>query len=569
MNMKRTFLQTVLLAAVTLLVATTARAADGTVMWTNIFNGAANNADVAQALTVDGSGNVYVTGISVGIGSSYDYATIKYSGAGVPLWTNVFNGAANKDDRASALAVDGSGNLIVTGSSMAANGFYDYATIKYSGAGLPLWTNLFNSIGNNYYSQPPLLAVDGNGNVVVTGFTTGSGSSLDYATIKYSSAGVPLWTNLFNGAANNTDQAIALAVDGSGNVLVAGWSKAANGYYDYATIKYSSAGTPVWTNIFNGAGNSEDYASSLAVDGSGNVFVTGYATAANGYYDYATIKYSSAGVPLWTNVFNGAGNGSDYTKALAVDGIGNVFVTGYSLSGSSYDYATIKYSSAGVPLWTNLFNGAANKSDVANALAVDGSGNVFVTGGSSSSGIYSGNDFATIKYSGSVPPSITTQPTNQAVMVTSNAAFSVTATGDAPLAYQWFKNNGKLANGGNVSGATTNTLSLTNVSVTNPGYYQVIVTNLAGSATSSVATLTVSNLPLVMLVGKGYLGVTNKQLWLTLAGPASSNAVISASTNLQNWIPLITNPLTIGSLLFTDSLATNYPKRFYRATLQP
>ena len=516
MNMKRTFLQTVLLAAVTLLVATTARAADGTVMWTNIFNGAANNADVAQALTVDGSGNVYVTGISVGIGSSYDYATIKYSGAGVPLWTNVFNGAANKDDRASALAVDGSGNLIVTGSSMAANGFYDYATIKYSGAGLPLWTNLFNSIGNNYYSQPPLLAVDGNGNVVVTGFTTGSGSSLDYATIKYSSAGVPLWTNLFNGA-----------------------------------------------------GNGSDIATALAVDGSGSVFVTGGATGSGGNSDYATIKYSSAGVPLWTNVFNGAGNGSDYTKALAVDGIGNVFVTGYSLSGSSYDYATIKYSSAGVPLWTNLFNGAANKSDVANALAVDGSGNVFVTGGSSSSGIYSGNDFATIKYSGSVPPSITTQPTNQAVMVTSNAAFSVTATGDAPLAYQWFKNNGKLANGGNVSGATTNTLSLTNVSVTNPGYYQVIVTNLAGSATSSVATLTVSNLPLVMLVGKGYLGVTNKQLWLTLAGPASSNAVISASTNLQNWIPLITNPLTIGSLLFTDSLATNYPKRFYRATLQP
>ena len=64
-------------------------------------------------------------------------------------------------------------------------------------------------------------------------------------------------------------------------------------------------------------------------------------------------------------------------------------------------------------------------------------------------------------------------------------------------------------------------------------------------------------------------GYANKQFWLTVSGPVSSNAVIFASTNLQNWIPLVTNPLTIGSLMFTDVLATNFTQRFYRATLTP
>ena len=79
---------------------------------------------------------------------------------------------------------------------------------------------------------------------------------------------------------------------------------------DYATIKYSSAGVPLWTNRYNGPGNGDDYATAVAVDGSNNVIVTGYSTGSAGDLDYATIKYSSAGVPLWTNRYNGPGNGA-------------------------------------------------------------------------------------------------------------------------------------------------------------------------------------------------------------------------------------------------------------------
>jgi uncharacterized delta-60 repeat protein len=386
----------------TFCMSTNTYAADGTALWTNVFDGAGNSDDYARSLAVDSSGNVCVTGGSIGTGGNNDYATIKYSSAGVPVWTNRYNGPGNGFDEATALVVDGSGNVYVTGYSSGSGSAYDYATIKYSSAGVPVWINRFDLTGGFSFDDKAFsLAVDGSGNVFVTGYSVDVGFFYKCVTIKYSSAGMPVWTNLFNSA--ETAVGSSLAVDGSGNAYVTGWASAANGYPDYATIKYSSAGVPMWTNRFNGSGNRHDIACSLAVDGSGNVYVTGYSTGSGGNYDYATIKYSTAGVPAWTNLFNGTGNSDDQAKFLVVDGSGNVYVTGYSVgSGGNADYATIKYSSAGVPVWTNLFNGAANSHDFARSLAIDGSGNVYVTGYSYD---FVGNcDYETIKYSSAGVP---------------------------------------------------------------------------------------------------------------------------------------------------------------------
>jgi hypothetical protein len=141
------------------------------------------------------------------------------------------------------------------------------------------------------------------------------------------------------GTGSTDEHPIAVAVGGSGSVYVTGYGARAGSGYDYATVAYSSTGAIVWTNLYDGPGNTNDYAQALGVGSSGNVYVTGYSWGAGSFYDFLTIAYSSAGVPLWTNRYNGPANGYDQAYAMAVDAQDNVYVTGSSQG----DCTTIKY----------------------------------------------------------------------------------------------------------------------------------------------------------------------------------------------------------------------------------
>jgi len=380
----------------------------GKQLWLKRYGGPGNGTDVAKAIAADSSGNVYVTGYGAGSGTGYDYATVKYSGAGKQLWVKRYNGPGSGTDIAKAIAVDGSGNIYVTGYSAGSGADDDYATVKYSGAGKELWVKRYDGPGNSADGGvigANAVAVDGSGNIYVTGSSAGSGTGQDYATVKYSGAGKQLWVKRYDGPGNKADCARAIAVDGSGNVYVTGDSAGSGGGQDYATVKYSGAGKQLWVKRYNGPGKRDDSANAVALDKSGNVYVTGYCWAGDPWdsgtsYDYATVKYSGAGKELWVMRYDGPGNRADYARAIAVDGSGNIYVTGSS-AGSDIevdycDYATIKYSSAGVQLWVERYDGPGNDSDTAEAIAVDGSGNVYLTG--YSTGSDTGYDYATIKY---------------------------------------------------------------------------------------------------------------------------------------------------------------------------
>jgi hypothetical protein len=117
----------------------------GSTQWTMRYDGPVSGDDVASALTVDHDGNVYVTGTSLGAGSAKDYATLKYGNGGALRWVARFNGAANSNDSAAAIAVHNtSHNVYVTGSSLGLGTGWDFATVKHDANGNIVWVNPFD-----------------------------------------------------------------------------------------------------------------------------------------------------------------------------------------------------------------------------------------------------------------------------------------------------------------------------------------------------------------------------------------------------------------------------------------
>ena len=350
----------------------------------------------AYKTVVDSTGNIYVVGSGTKCGSTtdYDYVTIKYNSAGEQLWVASYDGPGHDCDEGEDIAVDALGNVYVTGYSMGSGTYYDYATIKYNSAGQELWARRYDA--ENRYDSAYALAIDDLGNVFVTGESIRSDGE-DYATIKYDSNGEQLWVARYNSLAIYENHARDIVLDTSGNIYVTGASYYPGVGGDYATIKYDSAGNQVWEARYRGGVWGNNWATAIAADALGNVYVTGYSDGDSTGSDYATIKYDSAGNEIWVARYNGAENYSDLAFCLAIDASGNVYVTGASLNVDwNYDFATIKYDPFGNQAWVARYGGSANYDDTGCNLAIDATGNVYVTGQSGEN--YPSQDFATIKY---------------------------------------------------------------------------------------------------------------------------------------------------------------------------
>ncbi|MEA3311297.1 MAG: SBBP repeat-containing protein, partial [candidate division WOR-3 bacterium] len=253
-----------------------------------------------------------------------------------PLWVARYDAPEIGWGVPNSIAVDNSGNVYVTGESQGSESINSaYATVKYDSLGNQLWAVRYNGPGIIHLNKANSLAVDNSGNVYVTGCSGGLDiNSLDYATVKYDSLGNELWVARYDGSANEEDRANSIAVDNSGNVYVTGCSKGSallDANMDYATIKYDSLGNQLWVARYDGSANEDDRAYSLALDNSGNVYVTGYSGGSGGINsDYATVKYDSLGSQLWVARYDGSANEDDRAYSLALDNSGNVYVTGCS-----------------------------------------------------------------------------------------------------------------------------------------------------------------------------------------------------------------------------------------------
>ncbi len=403
--------------------------------WVARYNGGfTNKMHTPLAMKLDAAGNIYVAGSSQNSSNFYDYVVLKYSPNGALQWSARYSPTNGGTYPANGFALDQNGNTYLTG-GIIAQGYYpgffpamkyvigNGATVKFNTNGQVAWVAPYT--GND-------VAVDTNGNVYVTGFST-----YQYATVKLNSLGNNLWTRTFvavTSPGNPVAVSQKVAVDNLGNVFVAGWAQwppefifgGQTTYYSSATmLMYDGAGDVLWTNRSYFTGLNWGQTVGLIPDSQGNIYVTantsgdgtakinvsgqmewgGYDsgdetgmaldTNGNAYVTggpYFNFKLNSTnGDLVWYVYSSGQANG------IALDKCGNIYVTGFiNASASSNDWETVKYDNNGNQQWAILYNGPANGNDGANAIAVALDGSIYVTGYSANTN--GGSDITTIKY---------------------------------------------------------------------------------------------------------------------------------------------------------------------------
>jgi hypothetical protein len=398
------------------------------------------NDDPGSSIAVDASGNSYVTGYffshSITFGSTIltndttiengDIYIVKYDVSGNVVWAKRAGGTG--DDYSQSIAVDVSGNSYVTGyfasssitfgsTTLMNSGInHDMYVVKYDGNGNVVWAKSARGTNDDWGFS---IAVDVSGNCYVTGYFVSDSITFGSTTltvgrmyiVKYDGSGNVLWAKSPEtgyGVSNS------IAVDASGNCYVTGYffsgsitfgstTLTSNGFTDIYVVKYDGSGNVLWAK--SAGGDYYDYGRGIAVDASGNSYVKGYfesssitfgsTTLMNNGVNIFIVKYDGSGNVVWAK----SAGGSDYyySSCIAVDASGNCYVTGSFNSDSITfgsttltsngvtDIYVVKYDDSGNVVWAKSAGGT--NSDYGYSIAVDTSGNSYVTGQFASSSI--------------------------------------------------------------------------------------------------------------------------------------------------------------------------------------
>lgn len=313
---------------------------NGGLVWTGSWNGSANLIDVPVSMLLDPSGDLYVGGISHASLTNIDYALVKFGSNGQVLWSNTYDHAGLMEIP-TGVELDISMNPVITGGSAASVSSWDFATVIYdqvTGAQLQVSRVATPGVG---LDRAYAIAKDGNANLYITGYTDNLGN-WDIQTIKLDASFNLEWAATWEGE-GLADAAKAIGTDGDGNVLVTGYTANSEGGSEFITIKYDDVGNELWAKRFRPKYPTwQAVANKLVVDNDNNVLVTG--TMYNGDdMDFWTVAYNEDGELLWAERYDG-GNGDDEGMDIITDGQGNIFITGLSNTGSGTEYTTIKYS---------------------------------------------------------------------------------------------------------------------------------------------------------------------------------------------------------------------------------
>ena len=478
--------------------------------------------DFGYSVAIQTDGKIVVAG-SANNGANIDVAVVRYNTNGTLDTT--FNGTGKVtsnfggQESIYGVALQSDGKIVVSG-GITGLGKDNFLLARYTTNGVLDSTfgtggKVFAPIGTGS-DVGEKLTIQNDGKIVVAGFSY-NGSDYDFAVARFLINGT--FDTTFNSTGhattpigNGDDQAYGVQVQNDGKIVIAGRSSN-GGFYDFALARFTVNG--ILDTTFNGTGkvitpigNGHGYAFGVALQSDGKIVAGG--RSYNGTnYDFAVVRYTTNGVLDTT--FNGTGKSSadfsggnnDYGFEIKVQSDSKIVVAGLT-----YDYFALTRFNPDGSLdpslgfggkLTTIINGT---DDTAFGLAIQNDGKIVLAGYSYNGANY---DFAVVRYNNSVPPAITAPLQNQTVVASSNATFTVTASGTPPYAYQWY------LNGEAITGATGSSLTVSNVSYANQGgTYSVVITNSYGSVTSSMAALN------VMEVVKSFGGALGTNSFATL-----------------------------------------------------
>ncbi len=405
--------------------------ADGASLWAKNFGGGGAQMTDA-AIAADGSDNVFLGGYfqnanltspALAKTGSIDAFALKLDAGGATTWAKGFGGVvAGGNAYVTASAVDAAGNTYVAGYfdgvtyplgsvTLTRIGSQDAFAAKLDTSGAVVWAKNFGGSGASAFARGIALAASGS--VVVSGYFSSADlttpaltriGSVDTFAVKLDGSGATVWAKNFGGS-GATAYGNAVAVDGSGNVLVGGYFLSADlttpaltriGLQDAFAIKLDGAGTSVWARRFGGSG-ARATGAAIAADSSGNVYLGGYSSNADlttpaltriGSDDAFAIKLDSGGATVWSRNYGGSGAVAQILS-MTLDGSGNPVLGGMLGSGNLTtpaltriginDAFALKLDSGGTPVWAKNF-GSSGARAYGNAIAADSSGNVYLGG---------------------------------------------------------------------------------------------------------------------------------------------------------------------------------------------
>ena len=269
------------------------RGSDGKLLWKYVYSGPRprRSGDWAQALVVDATGDVYVTGFSANLAGDRDMLVMKLSAKGKAVWMRRVAGVEHADDAGEHIVLR-AGKVYVAGMTRPAVGnVAGLLLARFSTTGTRAWVRTWQGVPSAIMEARGL-AVDGAGNAVVAGAALGGTPNWRAFVSSWSAAGKLRWSDVYwRTATDDPAEFNALAVDGKGRIWAAGSVGTAGSTQDGLLARYTKSGARVWLQTFDGEAHGDDWFNTLALWGTSALFAGGVTGSATGWDDVLAARY--------------------------------------------------------------------------------------------------------------------------------------------------------------------------------------------------------------------------------------------------------------------------------------